>query len=205
MVPGAGETLSQGLTARDQFRVAAQQAQRGAAWQAVNPSLGLGTEFSNDEGRMLLRFWLGAPLVPPQWQGAACPLCGQILDTLGDHMVCCNKNQLKQRHTYLQGALADLAQLAGIPVSMEVALPDGSVPGDVCFRQWDADGPLMVDVTFRHPTPVGSAPHRWMACVHGSRPRKQKRTVCTWTNAAARATPSPHLWCPHGAAWDWRP
>ena len=73
-------------------------------------------------------------------------------------MVCCSKNQLKHRHSVLQGALAELAQLAGIPVAMEVALPDGSVPGDVCFRQWDADGPLMVDLTCRHPTPVGSAP-----------------------------------------------
>jgi hypothetical protein len=73
-------------------------------------------------------------------------------------MVSCNKNQLKHRHSVLQGALAELAQLAGIPVAMEVALPDGSVPGDVCFRQWDADGPLMVDLTCRHPTPVGSAP-----------------------------------------------
>ena len=96
--------------------------------------------------------------MPVQWQGAACPLCNQALDILGDHMVCCNKNNLKQRHSVLQGALADLAQLAGIPVALEVALPDGSVPGDVCFRQWDADGPLMVDLTCRHPTPVGSAP-----------------------------------------------
>ena len=81
-----------------------------------------------------------------------------MLDVLGDHFVCCNNNNLKQRHSYLQGALADLAQLAGIPVALEVALPDGSVPGDVCFKQWDADGPLMVDVTCRHPTPVGSTP-----------------------------------------------
>ena len=57
---------------------------------------------------------------------------------MADHMVCCSKNQLKHRHSVLQGALAELAQLAGIPVAMEVALPDGSVPGDVCFRQWDA-------------------------------------------------------------------
>ena len=85
-------------------------------------------------------------------------MCGQTLDILGDHMVCCNKNQLKHRHSVIQGALAELAQLAGIPVAMEVALRDGSVPGDVCFRQWDADGPLMVDITCRHPTPVGSAP-----------------------------------------------
>ena len=41
----------------------------------------------------------------------------------------------------------DIAQLAGIPTSTEVSLPDGSIPGDVFFRQWDADGPLVVDIT----------------------------------------------------------
>ena len=98
------------------------------------------------------------PLLPSRWQGAPCPLCHQTLDVLGDHMVCCAKNNLKHRHSVIQGALVDLAHLAGIPVAMEVPLPDGTVPGDVCFRQWDADGPLMVDITCRHPTPVGTAP-----------------------------------------------
>jgi len=103
-------------------------------------------------------FGWGCPSYRPNGKGGACPLCGQTLDILGDHMVCCNKNQLKHRHSVIQGAIAELAQLAGIPVAMEVALRDVSVPGDVCFRQWDADGPLMVDITCRHPTPVGSAP-----------------------------------------------
>ena len=146
------------LPARDQARVALQQAQRGAAWLSVNPSTSQGTELNNDEYRLALRFWLGVPLLSARWQGAACPQCGQSLDVLGDHVVCCSKNLLKHRHSVLQGALAELAQLAGIPVALEVALADGSVHGDVCFRQWDADGPLMVNLTGRHPTPVGSAP-----------------------------------------------
>jgi hypothetical protein len=150
--------LPVGAPARDQARMALQLAQRGAAWLSINPSSGQGTELNNDECRLALRFWLGMPLVPAQWQGGACPLCSQTLDILGDHMVCCVKNQLKHRHSVIQGALAELAQLAGIPVALEVALRDGSIPGDVCFRQWDADGPLMVDITCRHPTPVGSAP-----------------------------------------------
>ena len=82
------KTLPVGLTARDQARVSLQQAQRGAAWLSVNPSVGQGTELNNDECRLALRFWLGAPLVPSLWQGASCHLCGQVLDVLGDHMVC---------------------------------------------------------------------------------------------------------------------
>ena len=152
------KALPQGLPARDQARVALQQSQRGAAWLSLYPSSGQGTELNNDECRMALRFWLGAPLLPSRWQGAPCPLCGQALDTLGDHVVCCAQNHLKHRHSVLQGALYELAQLAGIPAAMEVALPDGCVPGDVCFRQWDADGPLMVDLTIRHPTPLSTAP-----------------------------------------------
>ena len=150
--------LSSGLTARDQARVALQYSQRGAPWLAVNPSPAQGTALNNDECRLALRFWLGAPLIPAAWQGAPCPLCGQSLDILGDHLMSCSKNLLKHRHSVLQGALVDIAHLAGVPTSTEVALPDGSVPGDVCFHQWDSDGPLMVDLTCRHPTPVGSAP-----------------------------------------------
>ena len=152
------KSLPAGLPARDQARVVLQQSQRGAAWLSICPSAGQGTELNNDECRLALRFWLGAPLLPPQWQGAPCPLCGQAIDILGDHVVCCARNQLKHRHSVLQGALFELAQLAGIPAALEVALPDGSVPGDVCFRQWDADGPLMVDLTIRHPTPLGTSP-----------------------------------------------
>ena len=107
-----------GLTARDQVRVSLQQAQRGTAWLSVNLSAGQGTELNNDECWLALRFWLVAPLVPSLWQGASCPFYGQALDVLGDHMVCCSKNQLKHRHSVLQGALAELAQLAGIPVAV---------------------------------------------------------------------------------------
>ena len=39
--------------------------------------------------------------------------------------------------------------------ALDLSLPDGSIPGDLCFRQWDSDGPLIVDITCRHPTPVG--------------------------------------------------
>ena len=152
------QALPQGLPARDQARIALQQAQRGAAWLGVMPSMGQNTELPNDEFRLLTRFWLGMPLLPLRWQGSSCPLCNQILDVSGDHMVCCNKNLLKQRHTSIQTTLADLAQLAGVPAALEAALPDGSIPGDLCFRQWDSDGPLMVDITCRHPTPVGQSP-----------------------------------------------
>jgi hypothetical protein len=75
--------LPKGLVARDRVRFALQQAQRGAAWLGTCPAAGLGTELSNDECRALLRFWLGAPLIPEAWQAAPCPLCGQVLDTMG--------------------------------------------------------------------------------------------------------------------------
>ena len=73
-------------------------------------------------------------------------------------MVSCHKNDLRRRHETIQGALFELAQLAGVQVALEVGLPDGSVPEDLCFRQWDADGPAMVDVTCRNPVPLGTLP-----------------------------------------------
>ena len=98
------------------------------------PSRSEGTEIPSDQFRLLVKHWLGMDLVPTQWNGAVCPKCGQITDTLGDHMVVCTKNDIKRRHEAIQGALADVAGLAGINVSCEVGLPDGSASGDVCFR-----------------------------------------------------------------------
>jgi hypothetical protein len=43
------KALGRGLPARDQARLALQQAQRGAAWLSVCPSVGQGTELNNDE------------------------------------------------------------------------------------------------------------------------------------------------------------
>ena len=73
-------------------------------------------------------------------------------------MVSCHRNDLRRRHETIQGALFELAQLAGVQAALEVALPDGSVPGDLCFRQWDADGPAMIDVTCRNPVNLGVVP-----------------------------------------------
>ena len=51
-----------------------------------------------------------------------------------------------------------MAQLTGVQAALEVALPDGCVPGDLCFRQWDADGPAMIDVICRNPVNLGTVP-----------------------------------------------
>ena len=145
------------LYARDKARYAFQRDQKGGPWLGVAPCRALGTEIPSDEFRALGRYWLGAPILEARGV-LTCPKCGNHCDALGDHMVSCHRNDLRRRHETIQGALFELAQLAGVQAALEVALPDGSVPGDLCFRQWDADGPAMIDVTCRNPVPLGSAP-----------------------------------------------
>jgi hypothetical protein len=153
---GAGRLL-ESLSAREKARFAFQRDQKGGPWLGVAPCKALGTEIPSDEFRLLARYWIGAPLL--ETQGIlACPKCGTPCDTLGDHLVSCPRNDLRRRHETIQGALFELAQLAGVQAALEVALPDGSVPGDLCFRQWDADGPAMIDVTCRCPVRLGAAP-----------------------------------------------
>ena len=90
--------------------------------------------------RALGKYWLGAPL-PEAGIVLACPKCGNHSDALGDHMVSCPRNDLRRRHDTIQGALFELAQLAGVQAALEVALPDGSgtfafVNGMRMGRRW---------------------------------------------------------------------
>ena len=142
----SAKALLTALSARDKTRFAFQRDQKGGPWLGVAPCRALGTEIPNDEFRALGKYWLGAPLIEVGGS-LACPKCGNQSDTLGVHVVSCHRNDLRRRHETIQGALFELAQLAGVQAALEVALPDGSVPGDLCFRQWDADGPAMIDVT----------------------------------------------------------
>ena len=42
---------------------------------------------------------------------------------MGDHVVCCQKNNTLRRHNRVAEALAHIAQVAKVPVSREVPIP----------------------------------------------------------------------------------
>ena len=92
-------------------------------------------------------------IIPEGLAGKPCPKCGTPVDSLGDHVVSCIKNNIWRRHMALQDALLDLIQRAGFTAVREVSAStdDQLRPGDIFIPRWDADGPCGIDLTVRHP------------------------------------------------------
>ena len=120
---------SQG-TARDPMRFTAQLEQKGGSWLLAPPSEAIGTWMPEIEARLLYRWWLGIPLLPPEWTGAPCPKCGTAMDVLGNHLVCCKKNYLQRRHSGILETLVDLIRKAGFACREEQMAHDKTRPGD---------------------------------------------------------------------------
>ena len=85
----AAKNLVTALPAREKARFAFQRDQKGGPWLGVAPCRALGTEIPSDEFRALGKYWLGAPLLEARGT-LSCPKCGNLCDTLGDHMVSCS-------------------------------------------------------------------------------------------------------------------
>ena len=62
------------------------------------------TEIPDTEFRLLLRWWLGLPLLPVGATLPGCPLCRGSIDPFGDHFVCCEQNGCTQRHNAFRNA-----------------------------------------------------------------------------------------------------
>jgi hypothetical protein len=81
-------------TVRDAIRLSQIAGPASSGWMAARPSASLGLSFDPATYRVLLRWHLGIPLLPPSLEGSPCPLgCGSPVDSYGDHVVCCRKKQ----------------------------------------------------------------------------------------------------------------
>lgn len=140
---------------RDQARLRLLRAPGSHCWLSPAPGDGMGTKFPSVDYKALLRWWLGRPLLPQEASGLPCPQCAEPMDIFGDHLVCCQKSGLTERHTILRDALASILRERGAEVRTEVALPDGSVPADVLIPRFDAAGALAIDTTVVHPLAPG--------------------------------------------------
>ena len=115
----------------------------------------------------LLKWTLGVPLLRPEDVGRPCVKCGQPVDAWGDHVVCCNKNEIQRRHLALQLSLSALLKDAGLSYTLEKGTGDGTRPPDIPVPRWDADAPAAIDVTVRchcapsNPTTDPSALPKW--------------------------------------------
>jgi hypothetical protein len=138
------------LPVRDRCRLRLQSMPHTTAWMQTVPHKGMGVQLGAAKYRLLLRWWLGIKVVQGDG-GAPCPLCGESLDPFGDHLLCCKKNKLVQRHNAVRDALAMVFREMGIRCQTEVAIGGKTRPADVAFLGVDPAGPLAVDLVVFHP------------------------------------------------------
>ena len=120
-----------------------------SAWLSVCPCSKLNLQLLPSEFVVLLRWWLGEPLFPPD-EMRSCPLCGVTEDAFGDHVLCYRKAGIYVRHNAVVEFIVRTANAAGLRCSREVSI-GAERPADVMIANWKAGKPLAVDVTIVHP------------------------------------------------------
>jgi hypothetical protein len=166
------------LPDKEAVRFASQTLPHAMSWVAVVPAEALRTLIPSVDFKCLLRFHLGIPLTPSV--PSSCPRCESALDCSGNHLVCCVKNGLTQRHGAVQDTVFRLVQQAGFTARKEQAAPDRTRPGDVFISRLDSNGPAAVDITIRHTL----AP---------SRPVRKAADVEPWLEAQEREKTTKYL------------
>ena len=106
------------------------------------PNQGLPTVIPGAEYRLLLRWWLGMPLLAGV-TGCPCPCCGEAMDVYGDHLVTCKHNRPTQRHTVVRNAIAKVLRSNGIACRTEVQIGGNERPADLALDSFDPKGPLL--------------------------------------------------------------
>jgi hypothetical protein len=149
-------SLKETLPVRDRCRLRLQSMPHTSSWMQTVPNKGIGMRVGASKYRLLLRWWLGAKLLSCAG-GPPCPLCGDALDPFGDHLLCCKKNKLVQRHNAVRDALALVLKEKGVHTRTEVAIGGKTRPADVAFDGVDPTGPLAVDLVVFHPLRKGLA------------------------------------------------
>ena len=115
------DALVEGAAPRDQARILEQRSGLGSTWMKVTPSPSLHTTISAADYVLGLRWWLGAHVVTVGLEDRPkCPGCEAEVDEVGDHLLCCPRNNFANRNNAVQEALAGIFQTAGQPFQKEV-------------------------------------------------------------------------------------
>ena len=146
----AYEQVLRSASARDCARLRCQADSEAGSWLQACPSSGLGLRLNPTEFMVLLRWWLGIPLVPAD-TSLSCPSCGDSMDCFGDHLLCCKLGGFWTRHKAIVDMLYHFGRAAGLTVTLEVAIGGLERPADLMFSPWKGSGPLAVDPAVVHP------------------------------------------------------
>ena len=136
-------------SARDRVRLQSLQLPLSGSWLTALPSSKLGLSFSSSEFEVLLRTRLGLPVYHSR--PGPCPLCGDALDSFGDHATCCAKSNLTARHNGVTSAIGRVLASAGLTVTYEVAVAGKLRPADVHVRGLSFPEPDVLDATVVNP------------------------------------------------------
>ena len=145
-------------SARDTVRLWWQEGPISNGWMSLLPNRAVRTDISDVDYRLLLRWWLGLPLLPLGVTLLGCPACGHPVDPFGDHFMCCGKNGNTCRHNALRDALFYVLVQASIPVGKEIRSGNGRVPADILLVTWVRGRDVAVDLTISHPLGLSEHP-----------------------------------------------
>ena len=80
--------------------------------------------------------------------------CGATVDAMGDHIVCCRRNRLWERHLGIQQFISRCLLARGLPHTLEKVLSQNSdLRSDITLHHWDNGVDMEVDVAVCHTAP----------------------------------------------------
>ena len=145
-------------SARDRTRRACQKGPVATGWLRALPNRALRTDFPDIEYRLLLRWWLGLPILPVGVTLPGCPPCRGSIDPFGDHLVCCEQNGSTQRHNAFRNAFHEMCVRCGSAVEKEAECVAGRRPADILLLQWSRGQHVAVDFVCTHPAGLAQHP-----------------------------------------------
>jgi hypothetical protein len=110
------QRLDSSGTARDRTRRVCQKGPVATGWLGALLNNALRTEIPDIEFRLLLRWWLGIPILPSGETLPRCPLCMGSIYPFGDHFVGYEQNGCTQRHNAFRDAFQAMCVRYGIAV-----------------------------------------------------------------------------------------
>ena len=152
------QRLDQQGSVRDRVRRACQKGPVATGWLRTLPSTSRRTDIPDTHFRLLLRWWLGLPILPAGVTLPGCPLCRGSIDPFGDHFVCCELNGCAQRHNAFRNTFHALCVRSGIAVEKEAECVAGRRPADILLLQWSRGEHVAVDFVCTHPAGLAQHP-----------------------------------------------
>jgi len=133
------------------------------------------TYIPDSESRLLLRWWLGIPILPQGTALPECPLCKDTLDPYEDHFVCCKRNGSSQRHHAFRDAFFAVCAQHNVAVVKEAECLASRRPADILFMNWSRGRHVAVDFVCTHPAGVAQHP---LVVEHCNQAETQKVHAC---------------------------